>query len=491
MNFANISHFVVGVISFHDYNETAYCLANATRNNEIKRCTNISGYYPGDYFPLFIFQVSCLQKNNFCGNNMQGLNVSAVRVKSLEFGYELDNGTYTDAMGELQNGDFDTYSAYGGQTVANYEDFACPVVGETNFVVLMRRQDIFAINTNGLMAGLNIGVYCLIFAAICCLAIIAFVNETNEGEKNSLWNILNSLMPSNSPPLKNDTGFTRRVIIITCGITVFLSTTYYQSNLLQMLLIPEKRIKSDINDVSRSIATFKSKMYTFKEMLNFLNNSNMLSLKNAININPPETELFAFDLPGNIINDNGIYLDEIGLITRELSLLPPNECVNYDVIDVSDIMPAWICMVVRNERRDLLEPLSVIIAERLDFINNIMDKPQMSEECMKHIYPPEKAETRFVPLSIYSLSGAFAVLVCLLVASFLVFVVEFMFRKCCSHKGIKSTEVALHEKPALQILKELMDNVQSDKRVHMMNHYRLLQTMLANDEGDLKESSMY
>jgi hypothetical protein len=421
---------------------------------------------------------------------MQGLNVSAVRVKSLEFGYELDNGTYTDVMGELQNGDFDTYSSYGGQTVSNYEDFACPVVGKTHFAVLMRRQDILAINTNGLMAGLSIGVYCLIFAAICCLAIIAFVNEKGELEKNSFWNILNSLMPSNSPPLKNETGFARRVIIITCGITVFLSTTYYQSNLLQMLLIPEKRIKPNILDVSQNIATFKSKMYTLNTIAMYTNNSQLLHLQNAMNVNPPEMVITP-DLRKDICDDNGVYLHEISMIIKELSQLPSRECANYDVINIPDMMPIWMCLQLRNERRDLLESLSVIIAERRNFINDIADKPQMSEECKNHIYPPEKAETRFVPLTIYTLSGAFAVLVCLLIVAFLVFVIEVMFRKCCSHKEIKSTEVALHEKPALQILDELMENVQSDKRVHMMNHYRLLQTILANDEEHLKVSSMY
>jgi hypothetical protein len=58
MNLASISQFVVGIYPYQDYNETVYCLKNAIRNNELKQCTNISGFNTFDYFPLFVFQVS-------------------------------------------------------------------------------------------------------------------------------------------------------------------------------------------------------------------------------------------------------------------------------------------------------------------------------------------------------------------------------------------------------------------------------------------------
>jgi hypothetical protein len=61
MNFANLSQIVVGILPYQDYNETDYCLKNAVRNNELKRCTNISGFYAADYFSLLALQVSCLR----------------------------------------------------------------------------------------------------------------------------------------------------------------------------------------------------------------------------------------------------------------------------------------------------------------------------------------------------------------------------------------------------------------------------------------------
>jgi hypothetical protein len=62
MNLASISQFVVGIYPYQDYNETMYCLKNAVRNNELERCTKISGFSTFNYFPLFVFQVSFPRK---------------------------------------------------------------------------------------------------------------------------------------------------------------------------------------------------------------------------------------------------------------------------------------------------------------------------------------------------------------------------------------------------------------------------------------------
>jgi hypothetical protein len=63
MNVANISQFIVGIFPYQDYNETVYCLKNAIRNNNISRCTNISGFYLYEYFVLFALQVKFLAKH--------------------------------------------------------------------------------------------------------------------------------------------------------------------------------------------------------------------------------------------------------------------------------------------------------------------------------------------------------------------------------------------------------------------------------------------
>jgi hypothetical protein len=60
MNFAKISPFTVGIFPHQDFNETVYCHEFAIRNNNIKRCANISGTLFYDYFIVFSLQVNCL-----------------------------------------------------------------------------------------------------------------------------------------------------------------------------------------------------------------------------------------------------------------------------------------------------------------------------------------------------------------------------------------------------------------------------------------------
>jgi hypothetical protein len=58
MNFANMSQLSVGVVSYHNFNETVFCLNSAIRDNQLKKCTNITGMQPSEYFIIFLLQVS-------------------------------------------------------------------------------------------------------------------------------------------------------------------------------------------------------------------------------------------------------------------------------------------------------------------------------------------------------------------------------------------------------------------------------------------------
>jgi hypothetical protein len=58
MNFANISELTIGVLLYQeDYNEVVYCYKNVIKLNLWKRCTNITGMLPYEYFIMFMFQV--------------------------------------------------------------------------------------------------------------------------------------------------------------------------------------------------------------------------------------------------------------------------------------------------------------------------------------------------------------------------------------------------------------------------------------------------
>jgi hypothetical protein len=65
MNFANISEIKIGVMLYQDFNELSYCYKNVIKLNVLKRCTNISGVVPYEYFIMFMFQVCYILVNVF------------------------------------------------------------------------------------------------------------------------------------------------------------------------------------------------------------------------------------------------------------------------------------------------------------------------------------------------------------------------------------------------------------------------------------------
>jgi hypothetical protein len=81
-------------------------------------------------------------------------------------------------------------------------------------------------------------------------------------------------------------------------------------------------------------------------------------------------------------------------------------------------------MILRKERRSILESLNIIISERLTFVGLIADEMKLNKECEKHINPPNIVEPKYVPLTRYTLSGAFVLLLCLCAVAILIFLLE-------------------------------------------------------------------
>src|SRR5690242_6068939 len=97
------------------------------------------------------------------------------------------------------------------------------------------------------MAGIKVELYCVFFVDIALLTFVAYLNEKRQNGRNSLWQILNTQMPNNTSTFQYRNGFTRRLLLLTCGIIVFLPTAYYESNLLQTLLIPKPLAQVSVN----------------------------------------------------------------------------------------------------------------------------------------------------------------------------------------------------------------------------------------------------
>src|SRR5689334_17281182 len=101
----------------------------------------------------------------------------------------------------------------------------------------MRVQGGIEFNFTGLLAGINVAIFAITTCCVFILAVIMSINEKCQpmSERNHIWQIFHVLMPGNTKELAFETGWTRRILILTCGFTVLLSTTYYQCNLLPQL----------------------------------------------------------------------------------------------------------------------------------------------------------------------------------------------------------------------------------------------------------------
>src|SRR6185369_9635295 len=89
-------------------------------------------------------------------------------------------------------------------------------------------------------------------------------------------------------------------------------------------------------------------------------------------------------------------------------------------------------MVITKYRKDLLEPLNVIVAERLSFVEQVADDFEnfhMDKTCTKALFPEKLTAPTFVRINFYALSGAFMIFLCGSLLSIFVFIVENFFAR--------------------------------------------------------------
>jgi hypothetical protein len=396
----------------------------------------------------------------------------------------MENGNYSGVAGLMQQGHFDTSNTYMLLDEDYYDHFLhTNAFDTTRLALLMKRQSNFiVINTIGLAAGFNYDVYLAIFAAFLCLVFLSSLNERRIDENaNSIWQICHSVMPANMKELKQQSGCTRKILIISCSIVVFLSTVFYESNLLQMLLTPQPLKKVNIVDVANRISTFQSTLYTFDSTKPFIDKSDYTELKTALSINSPDTSLGTLDLASSIIQGNGIMLDELTIITQRLSQLKPDECSQYVVVELDDIPPIWITLMLRKERRDILETLNVIVLERMNFIRRLITQTDMSDECKAHIFPPPVSDMRFVPLSLYTLGGAFTLFLLMLLVSCIIFVCEFYAAKRFKSTIVIDQQRVLADRLDALIQHRFMQRINEDEFDHVFEQYVIFRDALVQN----------
>jgi hypothetical protein len=160
-----------------------------------------------------------------------------------------------------------------------------------------------------------------------------------------------------------------------------------------------------------------------------------------------------------------------------LAQLPPSECANYELVELDSVASYWTSLVLRKERHDVLESLNVIVAERMDFVKQLLDDSQLSDECREYIYPPHIAQPTFVPLTMYTLSGAFVLVICASLFALLVFIFEVFVAKI-----FRKTHYARQQRLAdfldATMAQKIEDGVKEEMLDEVQFYYNVLRDLL-------------
>jgi hypothetical protein len=275
--------------------------------------------------------------------------------------------------------------------------------------------------------------------------------------------------------LPYQSGWTRKMLILTCGFTILLSTIYYQCNLLQQLMLPKQISQITLDDIVNEVKSKRSKLFLTGDTVDVI--SGLVNLQNALLINPPLIDQDWQNWQNETAAGNLIIMAEMSVILHVLSYIKPEECSKYAIVELNEVGPAWATMMLNKKRRDLLEPLNVIVAERMNFVTQLLEKDKTNEECMKHIYPKNIAEPKFQQMTMYTLSGIFALLVALLIFAAIVFLVE-VFSTKLGYKPEMIKKQTLTDKIDKIISYELLDCVKLEDADAILAQYYVFRDML-------------
>ncbi len=130
-----------------------------------------------------------------------------------------------------------------------------------------------------------------------------------------------------------------------------------------------------------------------------------------------------------INTQNGILIYEESHLVRLLSEIPPAECQNYVYVVLDGWTRSYISLLIRKQRRDMLEPWNVIVAERMSHVNNYIQTFRLHDNCLKGLFPVYTPNTSYNPLPMSDFSGAFAFLAILLTLSMFSLLGEIVYAK--------------------------------------------------------------
>jgi hypothetical protein len=143
---------------------------------------------------------------------LQGLKSNTYQLDIIR-GALLENGTWTNALGELQSGIVDIWAVDASVTLLRSENgfiYATPFIIEKYGALMKRPTEIFSIETKSVTAGIGLSVYALLFAFLLANFLISYINEQMQPqyERNSTWHLILSLFPENGQMWPHQYGVT-------------------------------------------------------------------------------------------------------------------------------------------------------------------------------------------------------------------------------------------------------------------------------------------
>jgi hypothetical protein len=443
--FRNMSTINVGIFTdIFDFNLTTLCLQYFLDREYKKICSNMAGVLPVELDSLLFFQVKgALLVSN---SNYKGLQSSTYQLDDAP-GVQLENGTWTGALGQLQSGIVDIWALDAFVTLERIENgfiYTTPVSIE-KFGALMKRQTkMFSIETKSVTAGIGLSVYALLFAFLLANFLISYINERVQqtNERNSIWNLLLSFFPTNGKEWPNPFGLTRKVLMATSGFGILVLSSLYQAKQAEVLMIPIPPPTFTFKDIEYAVSSQDAKLMVYYEdspILDYIKDMSE-SLSKSLKYNP------AVFLPNvsseleTINKERGIYIDEEGYLLYLLSIIEPNLCQNYLYISFDEWTRSYSAFIMRKERVDILESMNVIIAERMSFVDNFIQANQLNEECRKHIFPVYTPDPKYSPLQLMKINGAFVFLFSFLCLSVCVLIIERISIRWTSLKNTDESE---------------------------------------------------
>jgi hypothetical protein len=156
-----------------------------------------------------------------------------------------------------------------------------------------------------------------------------------------------------------------------------------------------------------------------------------------------------------------------------LSLIRPELCKNYEYRTFDDWTTIPSALIMRKERRDILDAMNVIVSERMSFVNDYVQSISLNKQCSELLFSDFIPDSKYSPLQLVKISGVFVFLFFFLSFSFFLFLFELAF---------------VWWRPKLKTFRFVIrfsETLSLDRQALILTKYSKMCELVANEKGHL------